>query len=53
MAERQRALARELWLQRLMQLGKLQDLLWEAADIGRSDCRRAGANSGSAGYGPD
>jgi hypothetical protein len=37
MAERQRALARELWLQRLLQLGKLQDLLWEAADIGRAE----------------
>lgn len=35
MAERNRALERELWLQRLAQLGKLQDLLWEAADIGR------------------
>lgn len=34
-AERERALARELWLERLRQLGKLQDLLWEAADIGR------------------
>jgi hypothetical protein len=37
MSERRRALERELWLQRLTQLGKLQDLLWEAADIGRSE----------------
>jgi hypothetical protein len=35
MAERRGALERELWLERLRQLGKLQDLLWEAADIGR------------------
>jgi len=35
MAERERALERELWLQRLAQLAKLQDLLWEAADVGR------------------
>lgn len=37
MAERARALDRELWLQRLTQLGKLQDLLWEAADIARTE----------------
>lgn len=37
MADRERALERELWLQRLTQLGKVQDLLWEAADIGRSE----------------
>jgi hypothetical protein len=37
MAARKLALQRELWLQRLAQLGKLQDLLWEAADIARSE----------------
>ena len=35
MVEREKALERELWIQRLTQLGKLQDLLWEAADIAR------------------
>jgi hypothetical protein len=37
MAERQEVLAREMWLERIRQLGKLQDLLWEAADIGRHE----------------
>lgn len=37
MAARKHALDRELWLQRLTQLGKLQNLLWEAADIARSE----------------
>lgn len=37
MAERQTVLAKEMWLERLRQLGKLQDLLWEAADIGRRE----------------
>lgn len=36
-AERQKVLAREMWLERLRQLGKVQDLLWEAADIGRRE----------------
>jgi hypothetical protein len=35
MVERQEILAREMWFERLRQLGKLQDLLWEAADIAR------------------
>jgi hypothetical protein len=37
MGERRHALERELWLERLRQLGKLQDLLWEAADVGRHE----------------
>jgi hypothetical protein len=43
MAERERALARQLWLQRLTQLGKLQDLLWErpTLDIPRSPTHRS------------
>jgi hypothetical protein len=35
MAERERALERELWLQRLTQLGKVQDIVKETADIAR------------------
>lgn len=35
MSERQRALASELWLQRLTQLGRVNELLGETADIAR------------------
>ncbi len=36
-ADRQLALERELWLQRLTEVGKLQDLLWQASDIARHE----------------
>ncbi len=35
MVDRKRALARELWLQRLTQLGRVHELLGETADIAR------------------
>lgn len=37
MAERKRALERDLWVQRLTQLGKVQDLVKETADIARDE----------------
>jgi hypothetical protein len=40
MAERADALARELWLQRLTQLGKVQELLGEAVEAAHSEIRK-------------
>jgi hypothetical protein len=40
MAERAEALARELWLQRLTQLGKVQELLGDAVEAARSEIGR-------------
>jgi hypothetical protein len=41
MVERERTFQRELWLQRLAQLGRLQDLLWEAGDVARMEISAA------------
>jgi hypothetical protein len=45
MAERAEALARELWLQRLTQLGKVQELLGDAVEAARSEIGRREAGS--------
>jgi hypothetical protein len=46
MEERGHALARELWLQRLTQLGRVQELAGEAADIARLEIAKPPPSSG-------